>query len=272
MTNIDEASEVRGEASGLFALLRAGIEDARYAMGKRVSVALRVSRAGEEEDACRIEVLCHAYGSLDADWNAYAVALKDNAGEQYQLQLDRRGHASHTTFLPEDTVLQGVGIVSSSGAELLHEAGRRAEVAAISHRQLREEQIVQRSLGAAALTDVGELFTDVVKDFRSPDGRVNARVTSSAGGQLSAVFSTSSEHADLMGAHIRFRFFTDRGKQSTGQTQLWPDQGEPSRLAGVSYENQTSLAPEQGAAANSEGKVNLAFEFEAHPSTDQRKE
>ena len=257
MTNIDEAAEVRREASGLLQLLSAAIGQPRYAMGKRVSVALQVVPTDAEGNECRVEVLCHAFGSLDADWDNFHVVLTDGAGEPYRLDLNRRGHAATICVLTPGAVLRGKAIESSIALTV---------VAFPSRRTAREDQTVLEGLGAAAQTGVGELFVETTKDFVSADGHVHAKVHCAVGGDLSVTFSASSKHADLVGSRIQFRFFTDAGTELRGERELWPDEGEDDQLTAFWGENQTGLAPAGEAGAGGPAKkLNLAFEFEVLP-------
>jgi hypothetical protein len=146
---------------------------------------------------------------------------------------------------------------------------RGADLLTIPRRPVREEQIVQRDLKAAAQTGVGELFQDKKKDFVSADGRVTAIVCSSAGGELSAVVSTSAHNTDLRGARISIRFFTDAGTELTADKRLWEDEADPKRLAAFFDANQTKLKPPNwGATPETKTAVNLGFEFEVHPSSE----
>lgn len=267
MTKIDEASKVRSEAAALLGILSVEVGRSRYAMGDLVSMALRVSRLGDEGDQYRIEILCHAYGALDAGWGDYSVVLTDNKGTEYPLELDSRGHASITGGLSRNTVLQGKKILSR--------AGEKVEPIFISwpKNQTVYGETSLAVAGAAAQTEVGELFTDSVKDFPSADGRVTARVRSFVGGNLGVVFTAKAEDADLNQALIDFRFFTNVGTELTDTRQLFPDDRQPDELTAFWSGNQTRLAPQRsGDRSGLSQKVSLAFEFTVSPKPEQRKE
>ena len=247
MIKIDEAAEVRREASGLLRLLSITAGQPRYAMGERVSVAIQVAPVGAGGDEYRIEVLCHAFGSLDADWGDCQVVLADGVGKHYKFDLNRLGRAAKIYVLSPGVVLRGFAIESSAEPVVVPFPGLRV-------------------LAAAAKTALGELFTETHQDFMSADGRVQAKVHCAKGGDLSVVFEASSEHADLLGARIQFLFFTDAGTELGGERELWPDDWEKGKLTAFWGENQTSLAPAwEAGSGGSEKKVNLAFQFEVLP-------
>jgi hypothetical protein len=204
MTDLNEAAEVRREAAGLLQLLTAEIGRPRYAMGDRVSLAFRISLASTEGNECRIEVLCHAFGSLDAGWADYCAVLNDEGGKSYKLPFDSRGRAVTTRALSPGVRLRGVRIVSKTGLTpvVLKSPTPTVEVRA----DVSEESVVRSDIRYAAQVEVGELFTPVYKEFRSREGRVSARVSSPEGSVLSVQFSASSEHLDLAGARKRPRW------------------------------------------------------------------
>jgi hypothetical protein len=250
MMKTDEASEMRREASELLKLLSAGTDRPRYAMGQRVSVAMRITRVGDVGNQFRIEVLCHAHGSVDGGWSDYSVVLKDNLGKDHKLELDRRGHTLAIEDLPGDIVLNGVRIVPTKSVV----------------------QLMKRQQLAAARTDVGELFTETTAELQSADGRVTATVTCSAGGGLNVRFI--AVHApDLVGVHVSLRFFTNEGKELRGDVQLWPADERPDELAAVWMGNQTAftLAPNLDRPALAQ-KVNLSFEFDVYPNQEEARD
>ena len=265
MTDLNEAAEVRREASGLLQLLTAEIGHPRYAMGERVSLAFRISLASTEGNECRIEVLCHAFGSLDAGWADYCAVLNDEGGASYKLPFDARGRAVTTRALSPGVRLRGVRIVSKTTPVVLKSPKPTVEVRA----DVSEESVVRSDIRYAAQVEVGELFTPVYKEFRSREGQVSARVSSPEGSVLSVQFSASAEHLDLAGARITFRFFTDAGTEVGDELQLWPDARDASQLVAFWGGDQTNLAPAGiSRSIEQEQKCNLAFEFEVHPRND----
>jgi len=225
-----------------------------------------VSRVGDEGDQYRIEILCHAYGSLDVGWGDYSVVLTDSEGTEYPLELDWRGHALKTKTLSKDTVLRGKEIVSSE----------EPIVVIMPKKQTVREETPLAAARAAAQTKVGELFTDIVKDFPSADGRVTAQVRSSKGGDLGVVFTAKAEHgeqANLEEAVIWFRFFTDLGTELEGTELLYTADGQPDKLTAFWSGNQIKLAPERsGDRTGLTQKVSLSFEFTVSPKPEQEKE
>jgi hypothetical protein len=247
MTHNNGAAAVLREASDLLSKLRASVGRPRYGMGDTVGVAIEVTPVdGVPSNQYRIEVLCHAFGNVDASWDRYCAVLRDGEGNEYTLGFDGLGQARLYTKIAPEMVLHGIDIREIDTTETIW------------------------AQSAAAKTAVGELFADATEDFVSPDGRVRARVHCTAGGDLDVTFTASSVHEDLRGATITLRFFTDTGSDLKGKTALWPDEGVERQLAAIWTGNQTSLAPGGQEQIVESGKMmRLDFEFEIEPKGER---
>lgn len=230
-----DAARIVAEASELLGRLSVEVDRPRYAMGERVAVAVEIAPPDETSAEHRIEIVCRAFGHVDANWAGCLAVLRDGSGMQYELQLDSLGHASLTRTLPREVVLSGVGI-RSGGIKVLK---------------------------AAAATEVGDLYVESIRNFASSDGRVRAKVHCAANGDLSVSFTASSEHSDLKGATVALRFFTDAGAELKGRTRLYPDDSAERQLAAIWSGNQMGLAPGGKPQVGASGKnVRLNFAFE----------
>lgn len=240
MTGRDEAAEARREAGDLLRAMEVAAGHPRHAMGERAGVSVEITPDENAEGSYRIHIHCYARGSIDAGWGGLFIELRGRAGKRSPIRLSARGYATAALDLAQGEVLR---------AKLVEDLAP-ARVAEGRH-----------LAAAAADSQHGELFTEIRREFHSMDGKVLAEVLVAAGGNLSVLFRAP---ADLAGARVRFRFFTNAGGEFEALARLSIDEAEPEEATAFWELNQTDLTGQKAASATRTGGAapDLYFEFQ----------